>query len=235
MWPLQLSEAKCEGCSARLDAEGHHRAACMRSGRVRIRAGPVERLVARICREAGARVQERVKLANLNVNVQRHDEREVGQQVAVDVTIRSVLTATGESRGTAHWKDGAIAEAARQDKERAYPEFALGSRCALVVLAVEAGGRFSKETCRFLKELASTRAGQAPRFLQRSVALSFQRRWRKMLGIGVAKAVAASLLLPKDELSCVPASGSRGAWLQDVLTEGRFELALPCATNAQAL
>lgn len=158
-----------------------------------------------------------------------------GRQVAVDVTIRSVLTATGAPRGAAHWKDGAAAEAARQDKERAYPELASGSRCALASLAVEAGGRFSKETCAFLRDLAESRAEQAPRFLQHSVAFSFRRRWRKMLSISVARAVAAGLLLPKDELACQPASGSRGAWLQDVLTEGRFDFALTCATSAQAV
>ena len=205
----------------------------------------MERLVARICREAGAKVRERVELANLNVHVPAHDGREVevvasalpcnrGQQVAVDVTIRSVLTSAGAPRGAAHWKDGAMAEAARQDKERAYPELASGSRCGLVVLAVEAGGRFSKETCKFLRDLAATRAAQAPRYIQRSVALSFQRRWRKMLSISVTKVLAASLLLPKNELSCLPASGSHGAWVQDVLSEGRFEFAFPCATDAEA-
>ena len=56
-----------------------------------------------------------------------------------------------------------------------------------------------------------------------------------MLGISVAKSIAASLLLSADELACQPASGSRDAWLQDVLAEGRFNLALACAAGAQAV
>ena len=100
-----------------------------------MRAGPVERLVATICREACARVLERVKLANLNLDLPRRDERQVeivasglpcsrGQQVAIDVTIWSVLTASGAPKGKAAWRDGAVADEARRDKKRAYPELA---------------------------------------------------------------------------------------------------------------
>ena len=35
--PLPLTEARCEGCGARLDTRGVHRAACMRAGRVQVR------------------------------------------------------------------------------------------------------------------------------------------------------------------------------------------------------
>ena len=49
---LPVTEATCNGC---LEL-GRHRAACARSGRVKKRAGPTERVLARVCREAGARV-----------------------------------------------------------------------------------------------------------------------------------------------------------------------------------
>ena len=59
-WPLPLASARCEGCGAAVDHEGDHYSACMPSGRVRCRAVAVEQTVARICREAGARVRNNV-------------------------------------------------------------------------------------------------------------------------------------------------------------------------------
>ena len=65
-------------------------------------ASPIERMLARICREAGARVR-----FNANVHVRADDERrkEVlaqdlpcfgGAQLAIDVTLRSALRSSGE-------------------------------------------------------------------------------------------------------------------------------------------
>ena len=51
--PLPVTEATCNGCHEPLDTLGRHRAACTRSGRVKKRAGPTERVLARVCREAG--------------------------------------------------------------------------------------------------------------------------------------------------------------------------------------
>ena len=48
----------------------------------------------------------------------------------------------------------AVAEAARRDKEDKYPEFLCSQRCALVVVAVETGGRWSQEAADFVEELA---------------------------------------------------------------------------------
>ena len=59
--PLHITEARCE-CGARLDRAGRHRAACARSGRLKRRAMPTERTLARVCREAGAVVRTIVKL-----------------------------------------------------------------------------------------------------------------------------------------------------------------------------
>ena len=58
--PLHITEARCE-CGARLDRAGRHRAACARSGRLKSRAMPTERTLARVCREAGAVVRTNVK------------------------------------------------------------------------------------------------------------------------------------------------------------------------------
>ena len=47
----------------------HHFGACMGSGRPKLRSVPLERAVARMCREAGARVRTNVLLRDMNVAV----------------------------------------------------------------------------------------------------------------------------------------------------------------------
>ena len=53
-----------------------------------------------------------------------------------------------------------------------------------------------------------------------------------MLSVAVANAVADSILLSKNVLGCSKAPGAMSPWLQDVLTEGRFDLHANCATRA---
>ena len=175
------------------DARGDHFAACMRSGRVKLRAHPVENVVAQICREAGARVRQNVLLRDLNVSVSSRDERRIeviasglpvlgGAQLAVDVTLRSVLSRDGAHRPNADWKDGACAEAARRDKEATYPELVDGSRCKLVVLALEVGGRIGSEALTFLEQLGEAKYYVDP-------ALHSRRRYvrfiRKLTTVGL--------------------------------------------------
>ena len=84
----------------------------------------MERAVAKICREAGARVKERVKVVDLNGDTAVDDQRELevvaaglrcfkGRQLVVDVTVRSVLAASGEARPRTHWNIGVVADGAR--------------------------------------------------------------------------------------------------------------------------
>ena len=75
--PLPLTEASCEGCGSVLDALGRHRASCPVTGRLRIRAGPVERTLARIFREAGARVRFNAFLRDMNIGVPAGDGRRI--------------------------------------------------------------------------------------------------------------------------------------------------------------
>ena len=62
----------------------------------------MERVLARICREAGARVKCNTRLRDMNVGVTSTDERNIevlaqdlpcfgGAQLAIDVTLRSAL------------------------------------------------------------------------------------------------------------------------------------------------
>ena len=198
------------------------------------RASPIERVVAQICREAGARVRTNTKLCDLNVSVAATDARQIeviasglpafgGAQLAVDVTLRSVLGADGSHRAQAHWRDGAVADAARSDKERRYPELAASSRCRLVMLALEVGGRFSTETVDFFQQLAQAKSMTVPPFLRSSAAVAFQRRWTRMLAVSAASSHVESLLLSRDCLGTVDRGTSREPWLQSVLTESRHD------------
>ena len=62
-------------------------------------------------------------------------------QLAVDITLRSALCATGEPQRRAAEVDGAVLVQARRDKENAHPELVTSRRCRLVVVAIETGGR----------------------------------------------------------------------------------------------
>ena len=145
-------------------------------------------------------------------------------QLAVDVTIRSPLDRTGAPRPRAHWQDGASAESARHDKEQKYPELVSGSRCRLTVLAVEIGGRFSNETAEFIQHVAASKAQAAPRYLRKSAALAFERRWSRMLAFCVASAHCSSLSLDKScAISTIP-GGGREPRLQELLTAAQRKL-----------
>ena len=173
----------------------------VRSGRLRARAVGPERSLAHVCREAGATVRCHAKLRDMNVAVSAQDERATevvasglpihhGAQLAVDV----VLTAQGlASPGAAHI-NGAAALRARRDKELKYQELVAGNRCALVVVAVETGGRWSTEAVDFVSSLAGARARDAPPLLRRSSFLSWRRRWSRMLAVSCGRAFANSLL-----------------------------------------
>ncbi len=209
---------------------GDHLSSCMRSGRVKLRATPIEQAVARICREAGARVRSNVFLRNLNVATEPNDRRQLeviasglpvlgGSQLAIDVTLRSPLQCNGEPRAQADWCDGATAEAARADKEAEYPELATGARCRLVVLALETGGRFSRELGEFLRQLAHARSLAAPSFLRAATAAAYERRWSPMLAVSATSSDLANLASPQ----------GREPWLQHLLTESRAAAPEPLA------
>ena len=205
--PLQLTEACCEGCHARLDEYGRHRASCTRSGRVKKRATLTERMVVRIFREAGATVRPNVFLRDMNVDVSAADGRNVevlaqdlpcfgGVQLAVDITLRSALSSEGEAHLDAADIDGAVLLKARADKETQYPELVRSGRCRLVVLAIETGGRWSDEAVQVLWQLSQAKAQEVPPFMRFQVSLMWERRWTRMLAVTCAKAFAASMIEP---------------------------------------
>ena len=205
--PLQVAEAVCE-CGTDLDREGRHRAACTRSGRLKTRALAPERILARVCREAGATVRFNAKLRDMNLlSVAADDERAIevlasglplffGAQLAVDVTLRCALTADGRAQPGAAAVDGAVCSRAREDKERKCPELLRDDRCRAVVVALETGGRWSEEAVQFVESLVVSRVREAPPTLQHSAALAWRRRWTTMLSVSCARSFACSLVVP---------------------------------------
>ena len=199
--PLDITDARCE----RLDFEGRHRGACPRSGRLRTRALGPERSLARVCREAGASVRCNTKLRDMNVAVSAMDERSIevlasglplfhGAQLAIDVTLRSPLTAQGMACAGAAQTNGAVLHRARRDKERKYQELVAGDRCRLVVVALETGGRWSQEAVEFVNAIAGARARSAPPLLRGSAFFGWRRRWMRMLSVSCGRSFASSLV-----------------------------------------
>ena len=228
--PLPLAAASCEGCGGSVDARGRHYASCTASGRVKKRAAAPEQAVARICREAGAAVKCNVFLRDLNVGAAAGDGRRLevlaqglplrgGKQLAVDVTLRSVLAADGTAHSRAAVEDGVVAARARKDKEDTYPELVVARRCTLVVVAIETGGRWADEAADFVGELAYARAREAQPLVRAAAALAWMRRWSRLLGTACARAFAQSLVAPATAATTASHDGS--APPLSVLLDGR--------------
>ena len=124
------------------------------SGVLASRALPLERAIARVCQEAGARVGRNVALSAMNIDVPVHDARRIqvvcnglplwhGAQLAVDATLVSPLTRDGRPHDGADARPGwAFRNAARREQRQTYPELGHCRRCRLVVFGLEVGGRW---------------------------------------------------------------------------------------------
>ena len=112
--PLDVIEATC-ACGGFLDSLGRHRAACPQSGKLRTRAVGPERTLARICREAGARVRCNVKLRDMNITTPATDEREV-EVVASGLPLQHGAQLAIDSRSAAHSPPTALRAPTTQDQ-----------------------------------------------------------------------------------------------------------------------
>ena len=150
--PLPLAPHRCT-CGGVIDALGVHRAACATTGVLAARAPTLERAVAQICREAGARVARNVAVADMNVDNALADGRRIevvanglqafhGQQLAIDATCISPISRAGAPHPGTRTDPGRAAQHAELRKRRRYPELTAARRCRLVVVAVEVGGRW---------------------------------------------------------------------------------------------
>ena len=115
-------------------------------------------------------------------------------QTAVDTTLVSPLTRSGEPRSRGGTYAGAALQDARRNKERTYPELLHNRRCRLVVLGIEVGGRWSNEASSFIRMLAKARARSSPPSLQAATTAALVSRWSALLTHAAATSFAASLL-----------------------------------------
>ena len=196
---VAITRETCE-CGKRCDKKGDHRVSC--SSRVKLRATPLENMWARVLKEAGARVKPNVLLRDLNLGVTDNRNIEVvayglplfgGLPIALDCTLVSVLHQDGSPWPKTAQESGVRAEACREEKEGTYPEFHNSGRARLVVAAMEVGGRWSEESCAFLRMLAASRASRLPPVLRRQATLGYLNRWSSMLACAAQRATAASL------------------------------------------
>ena len=158
-------------------------------------------------REAGALVRCNTKLRDMNVAVPAPDERAIevlasglhlfqGAQLAVDVTVRSALTAHRLACVGAATTDGVVLARARGHKERKYHELLTGDDSRLVVSGIETGGRWSGEAAN-LSDFAGVRARSAPPLLRGSAFFAWRKRWMRMLSVSCSRSFASSLVSPR--------------------------------------
>ena len=115
-----------------------------------------------------------------------------GVQLAVDTTLASAVQGDGVVRRGAANRDGRE----RAPKEgQDLPELVeAGARARLVVLALEVGGRWSREASRFVKLLANAKWRSEPVVVQRRMEQAW-RLWRSStLACVAARFFAGSLL-----------------------------------------
>ena len=162
--------------------------------------------LARVCREAGARVAQNVRLADMNLDASVQDARRIevvcnglplwhGAQLAVDAAIVSPVGRTGEPRAGADARPAlALDQAAQRKRRHTYPELERARRCPLVVFGVEVGGRWSHKAAQFVRVLARARAAAAPAALRVTARGAWMQRWNGILSVAAQRAFATSLL-----------------------------------------
>ena len=118
-----------------------------------------------------------------------------GSQLALDATIVSPVTRSGEAHPRADTQPGwAANNAARRKRRDTYPELTRARRCRLVVIGIEVGGRFGDEAAGFLRLLARQRAAAVPAHLRPAAQAAWVARWAALLAVAAQRAYATSLL-----------------------------------------
>ena len=160
----------------------------------------VEKIWARILREAGGRVRERVLLRDTSVpNIDPSDGRHIevvvtglpfahGIPLAVDCTVVSPLHADGTIWPNANCQPGI------SFVRLTYPELIDSNVLRLVVVASEVGGRLNSAGCQLLKVAAAHRAEREPLALRAQAARNWESRWLCFLAVACQNAIAATLV-----------------------------------------
>ena len=164
-------------------------------------------MLARVCREGGARVRVNTCVRDLNVaGVSMSDNRRIeviadalpifaGSQSALDATLVSPLGREGQPRLARDTTDGAaLQEAIRKKEEDTYADIVSSGRCHFVTCGLETGGRWAPKFRQFITRLAKSRARSAPPMLQAGARCWWAQRWIGMLAVAAHVALAASLV-----------------------------------------
>ena len=192
-------------CRRELDRHGDHLASCMRTGRVRRRAKPLERVWARIFREGGGRVLENVFLRDMGVpGIAPDDGRRLeivvtglplygGVPLAEDATMVSPLHGDGTPWPRANESSGTAIRRGEHDKTITYPELVDSPIARLTTLACEVGGRWSPACQDIVSQLARARARSVAQHMQTAYRCALEVRWWSMLSCVQQDALAATL------------------------------------------
>ena len=205
---LTLGLSKCVGkrCRQRLNSKGDHLASCMKSGRVKLRANPLEAMWAQVCEEAGGRVVPNSRLSALRLGVDPSDTRRVefcvhglrfghgGVPLLCDCTQVSVLSQKGEPHPRTTTVPGIAIERAEKRKPETYKEVAQKRGIVqLVTLACETQGRWSETCVLFIQSMAKQKAKEAPPVMRRSAELGWTSRWWSLLSCAAQRSFIASI------------------------------------------
>ena len=104
--------------------------------------------------------------------------------------------------GAGEWRyaggaDGVAITRAEEAKRVTYHDLVASSRCRLVVLACEVGGRWSDTCVAFVRKCAALRAQGAPPLLRVAAQAAWAARWwAMMLGVAQQTTLAATLVEP---------------------------------------
>ena len=210
--PLPIAARNCNAgrrtkCKRRLDAYGDHWASCMGSGRIQRRTKPLEHVLRKIFKEAGANVEKNpVFLRDTSVpGISQKDERQIeivakglpffnGGTICCDATMASPLDGWGHPRKGAATTAGVANEDSVNANHRTYPELVSSPYARVVVAAVEVGGRWGGDTSWLIRELARYKAEASPMALRRRTERAWAARWWTMLSVTAQDTLAASLL-----------------------------------------
>ena len=86
-----------------------------------------------------------------------------------------------------------------------------------MVVAIEMGGRWSDEPADLVWQLAQAKSREVPAFMNRTVALAWERRWTRMMSTVCAVSFAASIMEPSESDACCCTEGESPS-LAEVLT-----------------
>ena len=165
----------------------------------------MERIWAKIFREAGARVQENVMLRDIclpgvSVTDCKQIETEAtglpvcsGVQAAVDSTCVGPLRADGRPWNRADIEPELSIARAEAQKKATYSELVDSPSVRLLTLACETGGRWSDTCAEVVRWLAAARPRSAPQYLQVSARRTYEARWWALLSIVQQDALAGTL------------------------------------------